>query len=180
MKELTNKIITFLVKKMQENGYDLGKTKLQKLVYFMQESGIQMGLRYEIYHYGPYCFDLASSIDTLDATGVLKVTPDTTGYGYDIVTGPFAETKNLRPEIERYGLDIDNIIGKLGNCSSTDLEAMATIHFVNKILRERNKETMETEVLKITRQLKPKFSDADLSIHLNKLRKMDLLTSRSS
>ena len=37
-----------------DKGY-LGRTALQKIVYFLQISGVPMRYRFDIYHYGPYC-----------------------------------------------------------------------------------------------------------------------------
>jgi uncharacterized protein YwgA len=37
-----------------DNGY-LGRTALQKILYFLQTSGVPMRYRFDIYHYGPYC-----------------------------------------------------------------------------------------------------------------------------
>ncbi len=62
----------------------LGKTQLQKLVYFLQKSGVPLGYEYEIYHYGPYSFELSDDMDSLDSLGVLNVESDPNGYGFDI------------------------------------------------------------------------------------------------
>src|SRR5262245_45632714 len=52
-------------------GY-LGRTALQKIVYFLQLSGVPMRYRFGIYHYGPYCDRVTQDAELLIADGVLK------------------------------------------------------------------------------------------------------------
>jgi len=51
----------------------LGKTQVQKLVYFAQQSGMPLQYKYEIYHYGPYSFELSHELGSLDSLGVINV-----------------------------------------------------------------------------------------------------------
>src|SRR5580704_17837514 len=52
-------------------GY-LGRTALQKILYFLQISGVPMRYRFDIYHYGPYCDRISRDVEWLLADGVLK------------------------------------------------------------------------------------------------------------
>jgi uncharacterized protein YwgA len=54
-----------------DKGY-LGRTALQKIVYFLQLSGIPVRYRFDIYHYGPYCDRISRDVELLVADGVLK------------------------------------------------------------------------------------------------------------
>src|SRR5438270_2170265 len=55
----------------QASGY-LGRTALQKILYFLQISGVPMRYRFDIYHYGPYCDRISRDVEWLVADGVLK------------------------------------------------------------------------------------------------------------
>ena len=50
----------------------LGRTAIQKILYFLQISGVPMRYRFDIYHYGPYCDRLSRDVEWLMADGVLK------------------------------------------------------------------------------------------------------------
>ena len=54
-----------------DKGY-LGRTALQKIVYFLQLSGIPMRYRFNIYHYGPFCDRISRDVEWLVADGVLR------------------------------------------------------------------------------------------------------------
>jgi uncharacterized protein YwgA len=54
-----------------DKGY-LGRTALQKIVYFLQLSGVPMRYRFDIYYSGPYCDRVSRDVDLLVADGVLK------------------------------------------------------------------------------------------------------------
>jgi uncharacterized protein YwgA len=54
-----------------DKGY-LGRTALQKIVYFLQLSGVPVRYRFDIYHYGPYCDRVSRDVELLVADGVLK------------------------------------------------------------------------------------------------------------
>src|SRR4051812_6896627 len=53
------------------SGY-LGRTALQKILYFLQISGVPMRYRFELYHYGPYCDRISRDVELLLADGALK------------------------------------------------------------------------------------------------------------
>ncbi len=63
-KELRINVIVFIVETLRKRDIDLGKIQFQKLIYFLQEIGIPSGYRYEIYHYGPYSFELAQELNS--------------------------------------------------------------------------------------------------------------------
>jgi uncharacterized protein len=71
-----------------DKGY-LGRTALQKIVYFLQLSGVPLRYRFDIYHYGPYCDHVSRDVELLVADGVLK----------DISSSP-EKYSNYRPAAE--------------------------------------------------------------------------------
>ena len=79
----------------------LGKIQVQKLVYFCQHAGVPTEYKYEIYHYGPYSFELAHDLGSLDSLGVVNIQSDPSGYGFDISVGKFGEKFCLSRSIRR-------------------------------------------------------------------------------
>ena len=54
-----------------DKGY-LGRTALQKIVYFLQLSGVPLRYRFDLYYYGPYCDRITRDVELLVADSVLK------------------------------------------------------------------------------------------------------------
>jgi len=49
----------------------LGRTHLQKILYFLKVLNVPMGYHFEIYHYGPFCEEILRDIDILIADEVI-------------------------------------------------------------------------------------------------------------
>ena len=69
----------------------IGRTAIQKLVYFMHVLGVPMRYNFEIHHFGPFCSDITSDLDWLMADEIVvndslsddKYNYRTTTSGYD-------------------------------------------------------------------------------------------------
>jgi uncharacterized protein len=148
--------IAAIVGLVQNSPARLGKTQVQKLVYFAQHCGMPLRYHYEIYHYGPYSFDLSHQLSSLDSLGVLRIQSDPDGYGFDISVGKFAERFKLEP---RYQRKIDKVVSDFGSNTTAQLEVKATIHFVFSVLREKTSSSKtKPAVLQKVRALKPRFT----------------------
>src|SRR5262249_32480802 len=126
--------VSAIVAVVQAAQKRLGKTQVQKLMYFVQSSKIPLDYEYEIYHYGPYSFELAHELNSLDSLGVLNVENDPSGFGFDISAGKFAEKFRLQGNYQK---KVEKVIGKFGPDTAGQLEVKATIHFVNSIVRKK-------------------------------------------
>ena len=59
---------------------DTGKIKLQKLMYFLQESfNAPTNYSFRMHHYGPYSEELETDLSRLRSSGYLSVEPDLGG-----------------------------------------------------------------------------------------------------
>jgi uncharacterized protein YwgA len=57
------------------NGGELvGRTRLQKTAFLLEQAGMNAGLEFEYHHYGPYCADLARGWDEAVFDGQLRMT----------------------------------------------------------------------------------------------------------
>lgn len=54
-----------------EDGLD-GRKRLQKIVYFLQYAGCDLGCRYTLHHYGPYSRDVADTCDEMVAAKLIE------------------------------------------------------------------------------------------------------------
>jgi uncharacterized protein YwgA len=154
-KELRTSTIVGLIQNAR--GRRLGKTQLQKLVYFVQERGVPLGYTYELYHYGPYSFELSNELSSLDSLGVLSIESDPEGFGFDISIGKFADKFVLDPHNEG---KLKKIIDHFGSNSTAQLEVKATIHFVHSVIKRKSVVgKRRSEVINRVHDLKPRYSE---------------------
>ncbi|MGO9862979.1 MAG: hypothetical protein ACLPLR_05160 [Terriglobales bacterium] len=146
-----------IVELVQEAQARLGKTQVQKLVYFAQQCGVPLGYEYEIYHYGPYSFELSHDLGSLDSLGILNVDNDPSGFGFDISAGKFAERFKVEP---KYQKKIEMVADQFGLNTPAQLEVKATIHFVHSVIKKKVAAgKIKSEVIQKVQALKPRFSD---------------------
>ena len=150
---------------------DVGKIRLQKLAYFLQEAfGVPTKFSFKMHHYGPYAEALETNTARLKLAGYIDVKPDVQGYGFHITAtdAPREEWKNL---VQPYEGSIDRLVEDFGQRPTSELELAATIHYVNKL----RPELPNDELLMMVRALKPKYGEGDVSNIHSELKRLDLL-----
>lgn len=109
----------------------LGKKSFQKLVYFLQRRGLDLGFKYGLHFYGPYSFDLAEYVRSLEMSAVLTLTD--AGRSVEISLGP-SGTDLLEPAQQKTPPGHKNVIQsvarELGGKSAMQLELLATVDFL--------------------------------------------------
>ncbi len=136
---------------------DVGKTKIQKITYFLQESvGIPVMYPFRMHYYGPYSDELDSVISLAQMSGYVDIKPDTDGFGYHVTPGPESDALpfegiELRNDLEE---SMNTTTDTLGALETSQLELYATIHFIGRSRQTISRE----EVLEIVERLKPRFS----------------------
>jgi len=148
-------------------GQNLGKTKLQKLVYLLRElKGVQVGYDFRFYNYGPYSDGLSGDLGYLQALGGVKVTYDPLVNMYDIVAGDKAGVLEEKAAgfLRENRAALNEVIDQFGRRQAKDLELISTIVFVAKsgIRQER-------ELIAKVKELKPKFDRAEIKVSLTEL-----------
>jgi uncharacterized protein len=137
---------------------DIGKTKLQKLVYFVQEECAQeLGYRFGMHHFGPYSDELDDDMVKMKAFGYLRVEPDAGGYGYHVMPGS-EKLPEFQTAMIASTTKTATCIQVLGHKSARDLELWATIHYLTAHLEQYTYEQIEST----TRALKPKFAASEI------------------
>lgn len=112
-------------------GQIVGKVRLQKVVYLLDQLGMDSGLEFEYHHFGPYSEELTDQIDDEKAFGAIEEK-----YGYRESDGVpysiFAAAEKGAPD--RIGA-LDSEVAKralqvMKESSPTVLELAATIHWL--------------------------------------------------
>jgi uncharacterized protein YwgA len=146
----------------------LGKTKLQKSLYFLQESqGVPLGFDFVMYHYGPYSDDIDSVLTEMSARGTIEIVgyPRGDWVGYEI--RPNEKEKIAVPS--KYAEQIERVASFFSSLDARETELCATIHFVKSILAEKKQEATRAAVVREVINIKPKFSPDDICGWIDKL-----------
>jgi uncharacterized protein len=164
--------ITKSFQKHHPNHY-LGRTAIQKLVYFCQATGVPVPCSFEIYNYGPYSDELKFTVDSLLADELLEDrSNDPSKYSnYRVANSDIEFGEPIMSQVTTHRDQIDRVVRTLGEYKPQQLELIATLHFVAAKCTsiEKVKPTREKIVQHFKRVKGDKFSDADINAWLNAL-----------
>jgi uncharacterized protein YwgA len=116
-----------------EKGYECSKIEAQKLAYFLQESGIDLRLRYVAHHFGPYADNLNHVLERIDGHFI-------EGFGDRVNASQIKLIKSSLGEANKF-LENDteaksclNMVESLidGYETPLSMEVLATVHWVVK------------------------------------------------
>lgn len=149
---------------------DVGKTKIQKLVYFLQKAyGLPLGCKFYLHYYGPYSEEVDSGISNLRFMGYVNVRPDAEGYGFHVTPDSTGEV-GWATVISNAEQQIDSVIDHFGSMDTSQLELAATIHYVRK-----SSGFKKGDVIASVRSRKPKFSRKLIAEAYDNLSAMNIL-----
>ena len=128
------------------DGEVVGKTRLQKLAYLLDECGMQSGLEFEYYNFGPFTGELARETDFAVDAGLLA--PETKPGFHEV---PYTTYRTSEPAPPRLGgltaEKAKQLLSAMRKYSALDLEIAATLAWfrdssedrevVNRLVRER-------------------------------------------
>ena len=142
-------VIRHIVDKLK----DVGKIRIQKLVYFLQYIfNVPLGYDYKMHYYGPYSDELNDDLIFMDLNKHVEVEADPSGYGYHIIPGSEVVT-TIDEIIKKYSNQMDQCLESFVNFSPHKLEILSTLHFVKHIAGVSD----EDKVIEKTAMLKPLF-----------------------
>ena len=89
-----------------EQGFS-GRKRLQKVVFFLQQAGCDLGCHYTLHHFGPYSRDVADACDEMVAAGLIIETggpqSGTMQYAYTLQPAIRDLVKKApEPQIQRF------------------------------------------------------------------------------
>lgn len=145
-------------------GNQIGRKSIQKLVYFLQEVGVDLSYRYKMHYYGPYCSELSYDLGIMDVMGTINVEDGSTMYGYSITLGKtdYKQASNVQEFLDSHQDSFDKLLNVFRGYSAKELELYATMHFVERILKGRGQDSSEDPVMQQVKILKPKHSTNEI------------------
>lgn len=123
-------------------GEMVGKVRLQKSVYLLDQLGAESGFVYDYHHYGPYSEELADEVESDVIFGqISEVVRRRVSDGVPYSVFCLAELDEP-DEVDRVGeLPFDearDALTSMDNCSATVLELAATIHWLSHVEQIEN------------------------------------------
>ena len=115
------------------NGGYLGRTALQKIMYFLVRRGVPLPYRFEIYNYGPFCSDIYYDVECLEADHVVVNRAKNAGGRYwnyapgDNIEDLLQEHYEL---LARYNGVVDEVAIIFADLSPQALELIATLDYL--------------------------------------------------
>lgn len=117
----------------------LGRTTLQKIMYFLKVMDVPMGYRFSVHHYGPFCSGILQDTDWLILDEIVEdksEKPDiyeySPGQKFDELVDSYSE--QLEPHRKAVGVVTD----VFASLSANSLEVYSTIDYAFRELRARS------------------------------------------
>ena len=168
----TQELRLAIVHKIISELRDVGKTKVQKLAYFLQAAkGVPTAYAFKMHHYGPFAEDVETDTARLRLDQLVEVIPDSMGYGFHITPGTLQPEEDWLQIIKPHEQSITDILDLFGTRPTSELELLATIHFVHNLTCRPTKEV----VLRTVKALKPKFDESYIEACFTQLQTMGFL-----
>jgi uncharacterized protein YwgA/O-acetyl-ADP-ribose deacetylase (regulator of RNase III) len=131
-----------VLRRIEEEPYHwpVGRTTFQKIAYFVTESGLPTGLRYQRGSYGPYAPELKERITLLVNNGLVR--EEQLGRMFSVKVGPAVEgARQARSaQLEQWAGAIEKITDLFVRMNTSQAEIAATVHFAAKELKVRSKQ----------------------------------------
>jgi uncharacterized protein YwgA len=156
-------------------GEIVGRVRLQKVIYLLDQLGLNSGFSYSYHHYGPYSADL---VDAVDGAKAFRFIDEQTrhrrsdGVPFSVfLRGPNAgQLKADRSDLAKP--DFARALGKMEAQSATVLELAATIHWL------RTKESVPDWTSELVRRKGVKTEGGRMEEAVELLRQLGLQSDR--
>ncbi len=164
---LLAKVVSEATDIAQQGGGFLGRTAIQKIVYFLQVLGVPMRYRFEVYHYGPFCASILGDLDWLLADAAIR--DDSTDPGKYSKYVPGSACSDLvekhSAKLEEYDETVKNTVKALLPLKPDHLELIATLDYAFRETRAMTgKKPARGIVISRFREFKgEKFSDVEIA-----------------
>lgn len=129
-----------IISKLTDKSGAPCKKKLQKIIYLIEESGVDLGFDYKIHIYGPYCIDLDYTICELKAEQNLLITYGNKGHILECRDD--INCDNINQGIER-------VIDIFGKKTALQLELITTALFAERHIENKGDRNIINAVKKI-------------------------------
>lgn len=137
-----------------------GRTRLQKLVFLLDQLGLKSGFEFAYHHYGPYSSDLTNAVDFSKAFGLIEEEFEyrkSDGARYSKFTVKSLPNNNSKAEFFERD-HVKNAINLMNDANATVLELAGTIYWLKfkencqewkkEIVRRKGQKTEEGRLQK--------------------------------
>jgi len=134
---LLAKVVKDAAEVAQKKGGYLGRTAIQKVVYFLQVLEVPMRYRFEVCHYGPFCNTILGDTEWLIADEVITdSSPNSEKYS-KFTPGPACDELIAKhsAKLKEYGDTIKNAVTALLPLQPGHLELIATLDYAFREVR---------------------------------------------
>lgn len=146
MNEVRNNA-AYIIKQIYEiRGEKPGKKTLQKLIFLIEQKGINLEYEYGLHFYGPYSGTLDSTTAFLNADGIVKFDYSRNSHLMSINEEFDVSSENLSVEQEN---EINTLIDHFKEMSPSDLELLTTAIYAYNNLEDKTEESIINGVKKI-------------------------------
>ncbi len=164
----------------QEHGGYLGRTAMQKIVYYLQVLDVPMKYRFELYHYGPFCQNILADLEWLMADEVIsdsspkpgKYSRYTPGLACNELIGRHAA------KLKGYENIIKNTVEALLPLEPEHLELISTLDYAFREMKATlGKKPPKKKVIARFREFKgEKFKEKEIESTYDRLESAGLFT----
>jgi|ADurb_Gel_01_Slu_FD_contig_71_831128_length_1944_multi_2_in_0_out_0_2 hypothetical protein len=132
-------VVAYVVRQWPKtNTGALGRTFLQKLLYFARAKGVPLTLEYDIHYYGPFCADLYDIVDWLRADDIIVDSGQANISSFSPGPNMDSVLSEHRLQIAQVSSTLDMIISWARGRTARDMELYATTSFIRNSSRNRD------------------------------------------
>ncbi|HLY99682.1 MAG TPA: hypothetical protein VKT33_11535 [Candidatus Angelobacter sp.] len=155
----------------------LGRTALQKLAYFSKALGVPIPCAFEIYNFGPYSDTITFTVESMIADDIIEDASTNPKYSnYRLKSHSPSFDKDIKKSIIPYKQQIEMVVKTLGKFEPSQLELLATLHFIAKKINSLGGTVTKDAVIKDFFKVKgDKFDKGDVSSWYDALKDADLI-----
>ena len=147
---------------LQGSGGFLGRSAMQKIVYFLQACGVPIRYRFNVHHYGPFCSAILDDVDSLIINDVLvdkSSNPERHSNYHPGETAPEL-IEQYQERLNEYDDLIKAVVKVLVPLKPERLELISTLHYVYRELSASGEKPIKEKVLARFKDFKgDKFDD---------------------
>ncbi len=124
-------ILLFIIKKyncLADN--QLGRTIMQKLVYFLKFAGLPLNYSFKLYHYGPFSSELLTDMDILQIRGLIEDHRVENASRYTLAQRGEQLLIEKDSKINGFKDKTGEIVDLVGKLNASDMELFSTTHYI--------------------------------------------------
>lgn len=155
--EFEKQFIATVLQALNLENISVSKILLHKFIFFLDTQGIRVGFRFEPYIYGPYSFDLAHTLYSMDFWGEIS---EKHTYISIIDLHKYDIDDSLLSTIREYFSLFKSIVG---NFNFSSLELVGTLLYCIQVLKNYRDDFTECALIEEFKEWKHnKFTDEEI------------------